>query len=419
MPLASDSLYDAIIIGAGISGLVVASILSDAGYKVCVLEARDRIGGRIHSLTKHGLLTESGAEMLHGKGSVAYSYVQKAGLTIVPGPNQHHYLSRKSHYDPASSFAHHVEAVFERLSTLYREDLSLAEAIAQSSADAEPEVIAMVDSMVRSLEGADDLTSPRPLSVRGLGWKGCEDTFLPENFLVKEGYQALAQRLAVGLEVRLSSPVTTIHWSKATCRVETPSQSLIGKVAIVTVPLGVLKKEALSFYPSLPVLMTDAIRAIGMSSHVKMVFYFKERWWPFEGFLETDGMIGSWWGRGDIPVLSTLTGGNRARTLADMNPRQRTQFALKELSSVWGPACLEGLLSVDFINWIHDPWALGGYSHNTVGMGNARKVLATPIEGRLFFAGEATCFDGDHATVHGAIESAERCAREALLSLDA
>lgn len=410
--------HDVIVIGAGVSGLVAARELTKAGLKVKIVEARSRIGGRVYSIEHNGLLAECGAEMIHGSDSSIWRYISAAGLTTLPGPSTSSYLLRSTFHRTDSPFGREIVRFFETIAgSCYHEDISIQEAIARLGSRFSSDVTSMAESMLLVLEGAPHTNNGPNLSCLGLAWKECATSFLPENFVIREGYGALVEYLARNLDILLSAPVSTVTWAPDFCKVTTPIGELYSRKVVVTVPLGVLKAQAIAFEPSLPDLTHRAIQAIGMSNHMKMVFWFEKRWWPFDQFLESDGVVGSWWGRADQPILSTLTGGTRATKLARISPALQANVALAELTPLLATQNSSQLLAIESVDWSSDQWTRGGYSFNTVGMGAARKDLSTPINNCLFFAGEATCYDGDHATVHGAIDSGERCAREILTSM--
>lgn len=408
--------YDVIIIGAGIAGLVSARELSARGARVVVLEARERIGGRIHTVRSGHTLIERGAELLHGDDTAAARYAREAGLTIVPGPHTHSYLHGGALHPPTGPFGRAVDRIFQRLAASYGEDRPFEEALSLAGRDVDPHAVRMVRSMVHSLEGVEPVGGHH-LSIRGLAWEGSDAPFLPENFAIREGFGALIEYLAAPLPIILNAPVSAIHWARGSAEVRAGGIAYRSSAVIITVPLGVLKASSISFSPALPYSTQQAIAAVGMSIHCKMLLHFTSRWWPFDGFLESEGPFGSWWGCRDGGVLSSLTGGAGARALMTMSTEDRLSSALRELAPLGTPPGGHELIGHDFVDWSSDPWSRGGYSCTMTGLGSARRTLATPIENTLFFAGEATCFEGDHATVHGAIESAERCVDELLPTL--
>ncbi len=410
---------DVLVVGAGIAGLYLASLLVERGLTPVVLEARDRIGGRIHSVRIGDDLFEYGAEMVHGLSSSVWPLARKAGLTTVLGPNLHSYCAEGRFHGHDSDFAKEIDNVFEKLGLLYKEPLSLYDALERIAPHPHTAAMRLITRMLISLEGVSGEHPDELLSVQGLEWKGSEDSFLPENHLIVEGYQSLCTSLqrdlnARGVAVLLNNEVKQIAYSNNACQVSTIAATYHSRTAILTMPLGVLKAGAVRFSPELPKSHVNAIAHIGMSSHAKLFLRFAKVCWPTDGFLETDGLIGSWWMRSDRPIITSLTGGNRAEKLTAMSAQEREAVALQELSAAFGSVVKQEYVATSFVDWTSDPFSRGGYSYNTMSTGHARRALAMPLQNALFFAGEATCFDGDHGTVHGAIDSAMRCADQVL-----
>lgn len=408
----STDVFDVAVIGAGIAGLITASQLQQHGMRVIVLEARERIGGRIHSELRHGTVAELGAEMIHGKEVATWDLVRRHNLSTFEGPQAEHFVVQGELHTDGSPFAKEVQLVLQALSTRYGEDVPLGSALASlAEAGHNRAALTMAKRMLVGLEGAD-----QELSLDGLQWRDEKSSFLPQNFCVAEGYQTLCHHLASSLNVMLQTEIRSIEWGSAgrCTAVASDGRRWIAKRVVVTVPLGVLKSGLISFQPQLPLPTQSAIHTLGMGKAVKCALWFRTRCWKLTGFIETDGAIGSWWPRADQPLISSLTGGEPAALLCSLNDTQRRELALGELEIALGPEVRSQIVDFMFVDWINDPYSRGGYSFNHPGINNSRRVLATPIERTLFLAGEACCYDGDYATVHGAIESAYRCVNEVL-----
>lgn len=400
-----------IVLGAGISGLFTASQLQAAGLSVIVLEARSRVGGRIWSEIFDGIVLERGAEFIHGDSVATWRLLKEMKLDHREGPVHHSYLHRGKYEDCNSKFASEIEQVFEVISLRYGSDISIKEAFQDLSLEFSSESLEMAYSMLLSLEGADE-----NLSLSGLEWKDADCGFLPKNFFVSQGYSRICEHLGNGLEIELDSEVTSICWNSSDfCRVTTSDgREYEAAQLVVTFPLGVLKSNSVNFNPKLPESKLFAIEKLGMSKHVKQHLIFDEKFWNLSEFIETDGISRSWWARDDAPVLSSLSGGRVVNMIAAMSPEERVQTALRELAPAFGEEIFQRFQREIFTDWSRDSFSLGGYSYNPKGASTLRKTLAEPLSSKLFFAGEATCFDGDFGTVHGTIESAKRCAKELL-----
>jgi monoamine oxidase len=416
---------DVLIIGAGAAGLAAARSLVDAGVDVTVLEARDRIGGRAwtsYELASHPI--ELGAEFIHGENVATWQYIKRFGLTTIdPTPFlnvraligdrmlvQGDYLR-----EPNALLVWRMHALAEERAKLGLPDASVTDAAraSQSFFDREPTDIDMRlwTSQVAQYYGADldELGTGGLLEATYDG----DGTLL--QFRVVEGYSALWAKLAEGIDVRLSTPVERIEWSADGAAVIANGETFEAKKVIVTLPLALLKENAIAFAPALPAEKLAAITALGAGFTAKVVLRFDEAFWPAEAsFMFTTGDSQLFWrpgiGRPDEqPVLTAFFGGRAVRTFRESG--DASALALKDLERMFGMKLGARLQQASFIDWPADPWARMGYSFMPAGATGMRDVLAEPLEATLYFAGEATNRVRP-ATVHGAIESGLRAARE-------
>jgi monoamine oxidase len=154
-----------------------------------------------------------------------------------------------------------------------------------------------------------------------------------------------------------------------------------------------------------------------MGHVTKLVLWFDRELWPVCSAISTDGRVATWWPveSAATPTLMGYTGGAKALALAAIGEAGAIEAGAAELSALLGSDVRPALLGGRLADWSRDEWTLGAYSYSAVGIGDARAVLAEPVEDTLYFAGEATVTWGHLATVHGAIESGARAA-EALLA---
>ncbi len=404
-------MHDTIIIGAGAAGLAAGQRLRAAGRTPLILEARDRIGGRIHTDHTHGPV-ELGAEFIHGERAATWEAVRAAGLrTVGWSDDRRRFASGGEIYaadDPVTS----------RTAALF--------AIATSYRGPEISVAALIDSLVAlddpacrfalrwlaNLEAADTqllsaavLTHERELATSG-------DT----NFHILDGYDRVVVQLADGLDIRLSQAVERVAWDEAG-----GSVTLVGGGAhaarhlIITVPVGVLQTGRPIFTPPLPAKKRAAIDAIAVGHVIKLMLWFDHQFWPDFVVLSTDGRIVTWWtvASAATPTLMGYVGGPAALEIAALGEQGVISLGLSELSQLFGADAAAASLGGRISGWSENPWSLGAYTYSPVGIGNARAILAAPV-GPLHFAGEATPTNGHIATVHGAIESGWRAADEVL-----
>lgn len=434
-----------IVIGAGAAGLAASRQLSAAGLKVTVLEARDRIGGRIHTARDMGspVPIELGAEFVHGTPAETWDLLRAARLGVYDVADTHWFLhDRKLSQD--SKFWEELESVLGKLDQIAEPDLSFAEFLRRHCADVPARVKDMALAFIEGFDAAD----PERAGVRGLAGEQNASSEIEEDrsFRLIDGYDRLIQYLAAGLDpsrcaVRLNTIATDIRWEKESVQVTALSSGIKQQFkswrVLTTIPLGVWKAAqtqtgAIRFNPDLPE-KRQAISRLEMGSIVKTILQFREPFWETEKFptlpegdslrdacfLHGHGpLVFTWWAMLPIRanVLVGWSGGPSAQKLSHREPQSVVREALASLSQFLGVSA-DGLATrlerATVADWQADPFSRGAYSYTGVGGIDARTEFARPVEGTLFFAGEAT-HAGQSGTVAGAIASGYRAAREIL-----
>ena len=435
---------DVLVLGAGVSGLAAAARLARAGCTVRVLEARDRVGGRI--LTRRGgqwpVPVELGAEFVQGRVRALLMLARQAGLPVIELDGAR-WQSRAGQLRRADEFLAPVEKILSRLPDAPSSaDQSLEQLLASFGADNSlTEAVAQARSWTESYDAAD----ARRVSVHFLVRERQAERKLEGDriFRLVTGYDGIPEMLRARIpadrgRVELASVATEVHWEPGAVAVDTRGRPGAGRASfrarrlLVALPLAVLQASAgelaaIRFSPPLAD-KEDAVRGLEMGHVVKLVFAFRERVWerafPDElGFLLADDEpFRAWWTGYPVyaPVLAAWAGGPAADALAGLSTEQRVDRALESLARVLGEpraAIDRQLVAWDGHDWAADPFAGGAYSYVRVGGMPAQAVLASPVENTLFFAGEATEQAGHQATVHGGLFAGERAAGEVLQSL--
>lgn len=412
-----------VIIGAGVAGLTAARELCAAGLQALVLEARDRLGGRVMTHHTPDGPVELGAEFVHGAFREILGVVEEAGLRLREG-------GRRPVGNAGRRAAPDYFAAMDRLLALASAgaaDESFQELV--DRVDVEPAIKGQALRLVEGYHAAD----PARISVQALirNTAADERPGAERQFRFAEGYDSLVtaifQRIDPKLvELQRNAVVTAIEWRAKRVLIRTAAgQEFTAPKAIVTVPLGVLQAGAIHFAPALDG-KAQALRTLEMGAVVRVSLALSEEVWTAQERLRADGFLFTgdapfpvWWVSRPppFPVVTGWAAGPNARALAGLREAERIRSALDALPRVLevDPGRLQQGVQGGFSHdWQADPFSRGAYSYAAVGGSRAGDELGAPLEATLFFAGEATESDGQNATVHGAIASARRVASEVL-----
>jgi monoamine oxidase len=414
---------EVLIIGAGVAGLTAARQLSTAGVRVLVLEARDRLGGRVMTHHTPEGPVELGAEFVHGTVSETLEVVREAGLRLRE-------IRRRAPQGTDGRRAPDFFSAMDRVLGMAsggNADESFQALV--DRAEVEPQIKAQALRLVEGYHAAD----PARMSVRALVRNTAADERpgADRQFRFADGYDGLVTAIAQQAdrrfcEVHLNVVVTAVEWRRNRVLVRTSGgPEFSAPRAILTVPLGVLKSDAIRFTPAL-VQKQPALSTLEMGAVVRVSLQLTSEFWEKQQRFSADNFLFTgeppfpvWWVSSPppVPVITAWAGGHNARALASRNGDERVRVALDalarvvEMDPVRPRQCLRGGFSHD---WQTDPFSRGAYSYAGVGGSNAGEELGAPLEATMFFAGEATESDGQNATVHGAIASARRVAKEIL-----
>jgi monoamine oxidase len=431
---------DAIVIGAGAAGLAAARKLAGRSVRVVVLEARDRIGGRVWSrpVGRTATPVELGAEFIHGRGELTMQLLRDAGTAATDAGGGGWRCSEDGELQPEDRDVSSVAGIIEAARGL-ADDESVDRFLRRFEGDeATREAATDARAFVEGFDAAD----PAIASVRAMRdeWRSGVDISLARPL---GGYRRMFDHLrvtcvAAGVQFCHSTIVRRISWRRGAVAIDaeccgTP-QTMDARAVIVTLPIGVLRHRgddtAVAFTPHLPSAKIEALRSIEMGHAVKVGLWFRTAFWERirtgryrdAAFFRCERQpFPTYWT--ELPVRSKLViawvGGPRAIALSGVAEADLIERALDGFGALFNqPEFVrkefEGGLTHD---WSGDPFARGAYSYVAVGGGNARAALAAPVDDTLFFAGEATSTDGQGGTVNGALETGERAAAEAAMAL--
>jgi monoamine oxidase len=416
--------FDTIIIGAGAAGLAAARELKRANQTILVLEARDRIGGRVlTTIDPHTALPiELGAEFIHGEAKQTMRLLDATGLITVPVLGSH-YRADRGRLEPLGDTFKRINRVFRKMKDDRKEDRSF-----QQFLETRPggfrmrEERELAAAFVRGFNAAD----PWYISERSLAELGNPAAGAQKAARMLDGYTTLIDLMAAGVQpdIRLGQHVHQVLWDQEQVQVSTAQDVFSARTLITTVPLPHLQQRTIVFEPDIPRVRAAADHLV-MGHVVRVGVVMRERVWEEKRGLEDVAYMHTprrafnvWWTQHPLraPLLTGWAGGPPAFELSSAGAAIVEETALRELAATLGlrRSRLEQLVqAIYYHDWSADPYSLGAYSYVGVGGTAAPRLLTRPIAGTLFFAGEAT--DADNSgTVEGAIASGQRAAKQCL-----
>jgi monoamine oxidase len=404
---------DVAIIGAGAAGLGAAHALEGFGLSTIVLEARDRVGGRGHTIQATPDITfDLGCGWLHSADKNSFVKIaERLNFEI----DKTRPPWREQSFDTGFPLAERMDFI-KALDAFYDRAEQAAEggrdAAASSWLEPGNRWNPMIDAISTYINGVElDRVSI-------LDMDAYEDTEI--NWRVRRGYGALMATYGAPCPLALNTEVKLIDHSGTRVRIETSRGTLTANKVIVTVPTNLIADEAIRFHPALPAKV-DAARGLPLGLADKVMLALDEPdALPKDGNLRGATMrtaMGSYHLRPfGQPCIEGYFGGRFAKKLEDAGDGALAAQSIDEIAGFLGNDFRRKLKPLSESRWAHDPFARGSYSHALPGHAGARAVLAAPVDGRLFFAGEATSPEF-FSTAHGARDSGERAAREVLASL--
>jgi len=424
------------VVGAGICGLVIANELLKTGKKVLVLEARDRVGGRIQTETdKFSVPVDTGAEFIHGDLPLTKSLLMEAGIVSDYRKGKIYKSQNKTIFE-INNFIEDFEPVLNELNKLTK-DVSLSEFLSGTKINKDVKT-----SVINFAEGFDaaDPEKISSFSIRNEWNEQDHDSIMQ----IKEGHGKLIKYLLEncinrGCNVLLSSEIIEVQWKngfvKVTCA---DDHNFEAEKIILTVPLGILttkpgEKGHITFIPAIPQQIESA-KKIGYGSVVKVILEFKTAFWlnkdfenetaylPELDFLICDNFFTTWWTHSnkEAGILIGWVGGPKAEILRNKNEEEILSIAIASLAEALKTTVdflQKQLINRSAYNWGANPFTRGAYSYNTLESDLAKEILANPLEQTVYFSGEALSTGESIGTVESAIESAMQTVEKVLLNV--
>ena len=455
---------DVLIIGAGAAGLSAAIDLARAGLSVEILEARDRVGGRI--FTQDDSTTNSpvelGAEFVHGFPPEIWQTLQANNLlaTQIAGDP---WCVRNGKLDPCNFFGK-AEEILDAMDDKHPDESFMQFLARRFPGDHDREAKQRATSYVSGFNAAD----PNDVSVHWLAHSRAADEQIEGDraFRIKGGYRKLVgilqnQLNALNIPVYLNTVIRKIRWNSSSVQIETTTghvgadalvrpaesssakslaptndKSFTARYALVTLPLAILQSQSVTFDPRLPSTKISALHKLAMGKVVRVTLVFRRRFWERVGrapspahssktlanmsfLFSDDPSFPTWWTHMPVhsPIITGWSPARCAEHLAGLSQGRVIDKAVESLSGLLGlskSALQQELANAYFYDWDSDPFCCGAYSYVRVGGEGCQQALAAPVDDILFFAGEHTDISGHNGTVHGAIASGKRAAAEIL-----
>jgi len=409
-----------IVVGAGIAGLAAARQLVEAGYDVTVLEARERLGGRIFTDDSLGAPIDLGAAWIHGneKNPITELASEAGAFSVATDWDSLALYSDTGPIRRGTVTA--AEANWSRLAGQL-EDIRGDAGRSESLEDGLLELVRrrtlnqqlsqwILDSYVTTQYGAE----AHDVSLR---YFGDDEEFGGDDLLLPGGFRQLIRVVAEGTKVKRRQKVTSIAYAEDKVTVTTDRDEFTADRVVITLPLGVLKAGTVSFDPPLPAAKQQSIRRIGVGHLDKVALKFDKPFWPTD--VQVFGLVGKQpvshlinaFVFSGAPILVGLRAGPLARNRERLSDAA-TVTQLRDALSVTFQTEVPDPVGALITRWSRDPFSHGAYSYPSVGSTpDDRDEVAASVRDRIFFAGEATSTEY-FGTVHGAYLSGLRAAKE-------
>jgi monoamine oxidase len=423
----SERAVEVVIVGAGVAGLAAARELARRGARVVVVEARRRIGGRVLTIRSDERIIELGAEFVHGGNPPLWRALREFGVrtTLL---EMHQHLAERGQVREAGDVWDRVGRVMREIQARAAKGKSVGQLLKKHRREVDPEDAALARRFIEGFEAAP----LGKMSASFLATVGDDDE---RQWRVENGYHRLIEGLAADLgrhggHIKIGRRVRRIRWEDGAVKVD----GISARAVLLTVPLGL--EKSIRFQP--PLAGRRELRPLDLGHVLRINLIMRLGFWDSKvlpshlrggrgrnfGFLHagpsTRAAIPTWWARGPEPVVVGWAGGPGAKQLTKHSEPELRGVAVASLAKVLGAnerAVRWWVTECRMHNWTRDPFSGGGYSYARAGWDDAPQRLAKPVNGTIFFAGEATAEPAELGTVHGALSSGLRAAKEILAVL--
>lgn len=387
---------EVLVIGGGAAGIAAARRLHDAGVDCLLFEARQRLGGRAWTIDGD-VPVDLGCGWLHSAGRnpwVEIAQAQGRAIDRSPPPWTRPLFNSAYSATDRADFVQALEAFRRQVAEFGDTE---PDRPASTFVDLSGRWAKLIDAVSNYYSGVElDRVSARDLgryADDGVNWR------------IPQGYGATIAAHAAGLRIVLGCPVRRVDHSGQRLAIETADGTVTADAAIVTLPTSLLAEEGLVFAPALPE-KTEAAAGLPLGLADKLYLSLSD-----DEEFDTDRSFNGRTDRTETaayqvrplgrPLIECYFGGALAAGLEAGGPAAFHDFAVGELTGLFGHDFARRVKPIHHHSWLADPFSRGSYSYALPGKADCRAILAAPVDGRLFFAGEA-CSTHDFSTAHGA-----------------
>jgi len=428
-------MYDVIIIGAGATGLMAARELTRAGKRVLILEARNRIGGRIYTFSGNGFSVpvEAGAEFIHGEAKVTINVLKEYGIAYAKTGGE---FKQIRHGKQRGEITGEQYYKLEKLLRELKHDMPVDDFLNRYFSGEEFTALRqMVSGFMTGYEAAD--TKRASIFSFREDWFEMGET---NQYRVKGGYGKMISALANeivqgGSTLKLSTIAKTINWQKGEVG-DASGNTFLAKKILVTVPLGVLTedsllKDSMIFNPPLPDKIETASK-LGFGEVVKIILEFTDTFWKSEevkkatgeelsdaGFIFSDAEIPTWWTQypDNSTILTGWLAGSNAKKFTATDKKKILEVAMKSLAFIFRleeEEIKRKLTASEIFDWSAETFTRGAYGYATPDAAQLKKNFSQPVEDKLYFAGEGLYAGKETGTVEAALANGLEVAKKIL-----
>jgi monoamine oxidase len=426
--------HQIIVIGAGMAGLTAAKLLHESGFDVLILEAQSHIGGRTYTKEINGENIDTGATWIEMfKGNPMTKIAKAYGIEVVKDSDEPVVAwdeKTSSFVENLEHYAELAEKTWDKAIKFFKKkrgDKKVADFLdsylaKQNWSDEEQYYVKFIFKIWIEIDYAGKLDEVSLVDEYFI------DTFKDkndENALLIGGYKTIIDKIKKGLNIQLETIVETIDYRRETLEIKTNQGIFDCDKVIFTASLGVLKSNVIRFRPKLPKVKRKAIKTLGFGFAEKIILTFEERFWNDSKFILNlnegeNGLefpsISDFTETVGCPTLGIYYSAKYAEWLMQYSDEDILKKILTTLEKIFNQ---QNLQPTDYhiSRWTTDPHFKGAYSFsNSDKTLDDIRTLGKPVDGRLFFAGEATSVDGQ-GYAHGALMSGIREAKRLGASL--